>query len=278
VSCCNVDGKVIVLEQRGRAVKSRIAIQSASTGLAMSADRSRIFAAHPNGVRVLDRRLRLQPSEEHFIPGADVHDVKPDGDNLLVVESSFNKVTSYAAPGVATWSWAPSPGEGDRSHVNSLLVRDGAILTSVFSPEGLGEPWSQRIDGGIVEIPADRATGGRILFRGVQQPHSLVDRDGSLWFCESRRRRVMRVEPSDELTPVVVADLPAYTRGLAITDEWLLVGQSRSDAHFVRPLLGQEPRKDVGMCGVWFISRVGDERFFVELPAIEVYDILELRE
>lgn len=277
VSCCNIDGKVFVLEQRGTSVSSRQVLDGASTGIAVSPRSRRVFAGYPNGVHVLDDRFRALPAEDYACEGGDVHDVKCDGDALLVVETSHNRVTAYTKPGAPAWSWAVSAGEGDRAHVNSLLKRDGGWLTSMFSPEGLGEPWRDRLDGAIMQIPADHSQGGAMLRRGLMHPHSLNEAEGALWFCESRLRRVMRVGFDGDAAPEVVAELPAYTRGLAITPDWILVGQSRSDAHFVRPLLEEnKPLKDAGMCGVWFVSRHRDERFFVELPALEVYDIVEL--
>lgn len=276
VSCCNVDGKLFLLEQRGDSVSVRVLHETPSTGLALSANEHQIFAAHPDGVQTFDCRLSLLPEEEYRMPGADVHDLVCIDTSLIVVETSFNRVASYSAPDSVEWSWAPSPGSGDRCHVNSLAFHDGTLYASMFTPEGLGEPWRERLDGAIVEIPTGRSIGGRVLRRGIQQPHSLAVVGETLWLCESRRKRILRLDLSRDSEFAMVVELPAYTRGLAITDDWIVVGQSRSDAHFVRPLLGKNETQSKGMCGVWFISLSSNERFFVDLPAMEVYDILEL--
>jgi hypothetical protein len=144
----------------------------------------------------------------------------------------------------------------------------------MFTPEGLGEPWRERLDGAVMRVPGDHATGGEIVVRGIEHPHSLLDVDGDLWLCESRRRRVLRFAGWRPDAREVVAELPAYTRGLCLARDWIAVGQSRSDAHFVKPLVEGAPAKPDAACGIWLIPRGGGERRFIELPAMEVYDIL----
>jgi hypothetical protein len=282
VSCCNVGGALFHVELRGRDPRVRRVLPHESTGLAYDAGRALTFVAFPDGVRAFDRRMRPAYRYAHRLPGADVHDIKVCDEGLAVVETGANRLAVYNAPGKLAWEWRPSPGEGDRAHLNSALLYRGSWLTSMFSPEGLGEPWRERTDGAVVRLPGGRvpavrdAPGGEIIVRGLQQPHSLLDVDGQVWLCESRRRRVIRLGEAGE-PPAVVADLPAYARGLAVTKRYVVVGQSRSDAHFVKPLVGEDaPARDAGMCGLWFIPRDGGERFFVELPAMEVYDILPL--
>lgn len=103
------------------------------------------------------------------------------------------------------------------------------------------------------------------LWTGVEHPHSLVAVDGELWWCDSRRCRVMR-------NGTEVARLPGYTRGLAVTQAWVAVGQSRSDNHNVK-------FEGYGSCGVWCYPREGGglgEPLVVELPSTEVYDVLPM--
>jgi hypothetical protein len=157
-----------------------------------------------------------------------------------------------------------------------VILRGSTVIASMFSPEGDGPPWSDRLDGALVRIPPDRSVGGPILARGVAQPHSLIERAGTLWLCESHRNRVLSLNAS-ESDFTVEAEFPWFTRGLALAGGWMVVGQSRSDAHFVRPMIGaREPSAEPGACGVWFVSLSSDQRFFVELPALELYDIVEL--
>lgn len=278
VSCCNAGGKLFVVEQHGASATVDVVLDAPSTGLAVSVARQRVYAAYPNGVRVLSDRLEPLTDEYYDTPGADVHDVKCAGDSLLVVETSLNRVTSYAAPDKPEWSWHPTTGDRDRSHVNSVIVRGSTVIASMFSPEGDGPPWRERLDGALVRIPADRSDGGPILARGVAQPHSLIERGEKLWFCESHRNRVLSVDASGASDFTIEAEFPWFTRGLAVANGWMVVGQSRSDAHFVRPMLrDREPSAEPGACGVWFVSLSGDQRFFAELPALELYDIVELQ-
>jgi len=271
VSCCNNGGATFLVELRGRSPRIQKIIEGGSTGLAIDRRRGIIYVGLPGGVRSLNRRL--QPIYAgHKLPGTDVHDVRVCPEGLAVVETAENRLAVYARPGELAWQWSPGETGGDFSHLNSAIMRNGEWLISMFSAEGLGGPWAGRLDGVVMRVPASRATGGEIVARGLKQPHSLLAVDGAIWLCESRQKRAVRIE-LDGASPSVVAELPCYTRGLAVTKEFIIVGQSRSDTHVVRALEGESEARDPGMCGLWFIPRSGEGRFFVELPAQEVYDV-----
>lgn len=278
VSCCNIDGALFAVEWDGSKERIRQLGDQPSTGLTRHPDGSRLYVAHPDSIEVLTPSFKRLDAERYELPGADTHDLRHTGSAIVVVETSLNRVVEYAAPSRENWAWHASPGEGDRSHINSLYFTGTSWWASMFTAEGLGEPWRERTNGVVMEIPADRSRiGGRIIHEGIQQPHSMVGAEGALWICESRLKRVLRYPLHEDSAPAIAAELPAYARGLAVTPDWIAVGQSRSDAHFVRGLVeAAEPARESAMCGVWFIHRASGERTFVALPALEVYDILHL--
>lgn len=282
VSCCNRAGGIYLVEVAGRSTKVLSILDSSATGLAVWPERNRVYVGHPDGVCVLSLGSRQQiPSEAYDLPGAYVHDVKVSQDgSLIVVETGVNSVVAYERPGAARWTWTPGTGmeRADLCHINSIVETEHGMLTSMFTPEGLGAPWKERLDGAIMKVPDDKTASGTLFHRGVQQPHSLVEAEGSLWWCESRRNRVLRMSGFQTDAVEVVARLDGYARGLCVTENWIAVGQSRSDAHFVRPLIGDQSRDVSVSCGLWMFPRGEGDPLFVPLPGEEVYDVLLLPE
>ena len=225
-----------------------------------------IYIGHPDGIRAFGPDLRRAAEADLEIPGSDVHDVKvsPAGD-LVVAETGLNRLACYTGTGAAVSVWTPTVEGADRCHLNSTTFLNGALLVAMFDAEGRGEPWGERLDGVIAEANLLRPGEFKPLWAGVEHPHSLVAVDGELWWCDSRRCRVMR-------NGTEVARLSGYTRGLAVTEAWVVVGQSRSDNHSVK-------FEGFGSCAVWCYPREGrglGEPLVVELPSTEVYDVLPI--
>lgn len=279
VSCSNQGGGLFLVIIAGRDSRVIQLLNRPTTGLVISPATGKVYAAHFNGVRLFNSELRRLPDEDYVLERAYIHDVKLTSDELLVVvETARDRVAAYVARGEESWSWSPRPETkaGDRHHINSVLLSGDRMLSSMFAPEPLDKALGERLTGAVMETRTGQASGGRILHAGLLHPHSLIERDGALWLCESRRNRVLRYNPSSAEPVVVAEDIPGYTRGLCITDDWVIVGQSRSDAHFIKPLLDSEPNRQDVQCGIWFFPRGKGKRFFVELPAQEVYDIVPL--
>lgn len=259
VSCCNHNGTLYLVD--GDDVQ--IVFPSACTGLSRRGDG--FYVAHPTGVMLFDANLVRQKGRDSPAM-ADIHDVKEDSaGNVLVVEAARNRVGCWSPDWQMVSAWAPTAHEHDACHLNSIVFHDGALLVSMFDMKGRGPPWARRLHGVIAKVEQSGTVPFTPIWRHIQHPHSLVVADGDLWWCDSRRCRVMR-------NGVEVARLPAYTRGLAVTKDWVIVGQSQSFNHpasFKRP----------GTCSIWYYPRkAGDlgEPIVVELPSTEVYDIIAI--
>lgn len=266
VSCCNRDGALWLVQINHGRFEPRVeaVLTSPSTGIGRG--RNGIYVGHPEGVRAFGPDLSRAPEADLELRGADVHDVKvsPSGD-LMVVETGRDRLASYAAGGAASSVWTPTAEGADRCHLNSTTYFNGSLLVAMFDAEGRGEPWGERLDGVIAEANLQRPGEFKPIWRGVKHPHSLVAVKEDLWWCDSRRCRVMR-------NGTEVARLPGYTRGLAVTDGWMVVGQSRSDNHSTK-------FEGFGSCAVWCYPREGErlrEPVVVELPSTEVYDVLPI--
>jgi uncharacterized protein (TIGR03032 family) len=79
-----------------------------------------------------------------------------------------------------------------------------------------------KADGGcLMDLSEDR-----VVSRGFAMPHSPRVANGRLWLLDSGRGLLVTVDPKDGRVEVV-AELPGYTRGLALTSEAAIVGLSR---------------------------------------------------
>lgn len=282
VSCCNIEGALFRVEIGASAANVTKIVDGPTTGLSVSPDGRIIYVAEPDAVHVHDRKLRRYPMGFRA-EGADLHDVRALADGSVVIaETATNRVSARTAVGDTLWQWSPlEPADAtcarDLCHINSILPLGSRLLVSMFSREGLGEPWRERLDGAVVSFDLADQSGVRVLRRGIRHPHSLVRVDDEVWLCESRRKRIVRFDPGDPDGGIgVVAEIAGYARGLAVVGDTIAVGQSRSDAHFVEGLRGGESPAISAPCGIWLINRSTSERRFVAIPAKEVYDILPL--
>jgi uncharacterized protein (TIGR03032 family) len=143
----------------------------------------------------------------------------------------------------------------DRCHLSGLAIAEGgpAVVTSASCadhPYG----WRERQrDGGVVlSIPT-----GDTIASGLSMPCSPVLRDGSLWLCAGGSGELVAIDPSDGDIDVVAA-LPGFARGLAVTGEHAVVGTScpnRGETFDGLPLSGRLHGAEAnGRCGVFVVN------------------------
>jgi uncharacterized protein (TIGR03032 family) len=112
----------------------------------------------------------------------------------------------------------------DRCHLNGLGLVDGKPRYVTFMAEtNEARGWRpHKASGGCL---MDLATN-EVIARGFAMPHSPRVTNGRLWALDSGRGRLVTVDPKDGRVETV-AELPGYTRGLALTSEAAFVGLSR---------------------------------------------------
>jgi uncharacterized protein (TIGR03032 family) len=143
----------------------------------------------------------------------------------------------------------------DRCHLSGLAIAEGgpAVVTSASCadhPYG----WRERQrDGGVVlSIPT-----GDTIASGLSMPCSPVLRDGSLWLCAGGSGELVAIDPSDGDIDVVAA-LPGFARGLAVTGEHAVVGTScpnRGETFDGLPLSDRLHGAEAnGRCGVFVVN------------------------
>lgn len=188
----------------------------------------------------------------------DLHDLWADEDRLLVVATHINTVFEFDHDFREIRHWS-QPGQPDSQHVNSVCVHGGIILASRFGTffEHRGYKGRTAGAGSVVDL-----AGGKSLLDGLSQPHSLVSVGEDLWLCNSEVSEVRRYQGGKCMQTIT---LDGYTRGLALVDDNLYVGLSRSRNAEIGAL--------ASACIVVLDPRTGNEKARVQLPVDEVYAI-----
>jgi uncharacterized protein (TIGR03032 family) len=137
---------------------------------------------------------------------------------LSAVHASYSFAPRWCPPFVS--ALAPE----DRCHLNGLAVQDGkpryvTALAETDSAQGWRE---HKVGGGCVIDVASNQT----VIRGMTMPHSPRLAGGRLLLLHSGVGQLVMAEPSSGRLETI-AELPGYTRGLALHDTLAFVGLSK---------------------------------------------------
>jgi uncharacterized protein (TIGR03032 family) len=199
-----------------------------------------------------DIAAQLQPPGQHdacYLPRSchvtgDIagHELAWVDDDLWIVNSRFSCLCTLHGDYSFVPRWQPpfltTLAAEDRCHLNGLaLGPDGDPATTpagaaprptVRYVSALGETdtrdgWRpNKAQGGcLLEVP-----GGRVVARGLSMPHSPRLHQGKLWLLESGTGQLLQLDPMSGRRETV-AELPGYTRGLALAGPYAFVGLSR---------------------------------------------------
>jgi hypothetical protein len=222
---------------------------------------------------------------------ADGHSVVVADTKAYIASTGNDRIVEVdLKTGIETILWKHGDANSDTVHVNSLLYRKGRLLATMFGAKQ--DSWKSAKDGMVYDI-----TGGKVYHAPIHHPHSLCRVVHPAWglafwrnklrrtkkkhyYCESWARTICTTA-GDRL----VVD-KGYTRGLAVTDDHLFVGLSKSRK--VSKSTGQanlaDPTWSDSICGVC-VYRVNHERLdaspllkVVPLDQFgnEIYDVLPL--
>jgi len=191
----------------------------------------------------------------HYHTGAiAVHEVAfGDGGELWAVNTRFSCLCTFDRVHSFVPQWRPpfiggySP--DDRCHLNGLCLVEGKPkFVTALGTTDRGGAWRERkVDGGILmDVPSRETVVG-----GLSMPHSPRFHDGALWFLESGRGSLSRVDISSGKTEVV-ALLPGFTRGLDFRGGYAFIGlsQVRESNLFSGLPITQRLTPDERTCGI----------------------------
>ncbi|MBP5862114.1 DUF4915 domain-containing protein [Streptomyces scabiei] len=197
-----------------------------------------------------------------------------DGHSVVAVESELYAVSSgtdelvrfplsdgRAQTGRQT-AWRASDAGRDTHHINSVLRQsNGNMLVSGFGETPTCSKADAR-DGYIFDV-----TDNRPVVTGIHHPHSVTERRGLLYYCESGRGRFCSEKGS-------IISLDGYVRGVCwLSDDLVCIGTSAGRAADRR---GHYEADD---CAVWIVD-VNTGTVVTRIPVKEfgpeIYDIVLL--
>jgi hypothetical protein len=202
----------------------------------------------------------------------DVHSLCLDGSALIAVSTGTDEIVriSLDDPTRTEVIWRASAAREDTQHLNAITWYAERLVCSGFGPNA-GERRSSALNGYIYDVSA-----GTFLAKGIRQPHSLAERAGVLYFCESSRSLLRSLDG-------YTLEIGGYLRGLAcLEDGSCLVGASVARFDVSAPdltLNPADPGARTGRCAihVTYPSKAHASRSIdCSHLADEIYDILPL--
>ena len=191
----------------------------------------------------------------------DPHDILWTGDAYAIACAGANKIVFVSPGGEVNRVWE-APGVGDAWHLNGLLLVDGELHVSAFGKYKRHREWNDPDADPVSGLVFNLATGKDVV-TGLSSPHHPRLVDGKWIVCNSGRRALTRIDAeSGSVEAEIVLD--GWTRGLAVLDDVLLVGESpgRTEPKGISASVAVVDR------GAWEVV----DRFSV--PAREIYDIV----
>ena len=154
----------------------------------------------------------------------DIHDVKIDGKNLVVVSSEQNAIIWIDIADGTEVERKVFDGSPDSWHLNDLVKSEGEWLVSGFGNPDLIDWRSNPCGAGVIQgISSDR------IVSGFTNPHSPRLRDGKLYVCNSGQNEILRCDINGQIERRL--KLLNFTRGLYLGRRNLVVGQSSHRVH-----------------------------------------------
>ncbi len=159
-------------------------------------------------------------------------------------------------------------------HINSIAYLDGNLVISAFGKKEK-DNWLYSKNGYILDI-----TDGKVIKNGLFHPHTLISKNGKLFFCESARRKIRSLE--EDLLQIE----KGYVRGLAIYKDEIAFGisharkKSKSTGR-MNDMNDNLIRSFQAGCGIWIYKKVKGDfqpvKFIDLFPySNEIYDILPI--
>jgi uncharacterized protein (TIGR03032 family) len=161
----------------------------------------------------------------------------------------------------------------DRCHLNGLAVVDGRpqYVTALGESDTAGGWRADKSHGGcLIDVPKVA-----IVARGLSMPHSPRWHDGRLWLLESGIGRLVKIDRATGMKETV-AELPGFTRGLALAGHYAFIGLSKIRATSAMDGVPLASRRNELKCGVAVVDvRSGLTVALLELQTAveEIFDV-----
>jgi len=163
------------------------------------------------------------------------HELAWTGEELWLVNTRFSCLCTLDPAYSFVPRWKPrfvtALAAEDRCHLNGLALATSNAAETAVAPKyvtALGESdlsqgWRpEKASGGCLIDVASR----QIIARGLSMPHSPRLHEGRLWLVESGTGRLLHFDLGTGRRETV-AELPGYTRGLALAGPYAFIGLSK---------------------------------------------------
>ena len=152
---------------------------------------------------------------------SDGHYMAWDGQCLIVASTGNNSLLWLALSGEIVRRWR-APGADDSCHLNDICLVGKDLYACAFgkySHHRDYKPHLSRGDGFVFEVAS-----GKAVATGLCAPHSPRYYEGAWTICDSLRKSVVRFDANGCREKAV--ELRSFTRGMAVTDDYLIIGES----------------------------------------------------
>lgn len=153
---------------------------------------------------------------------SDAHYLVWDNEHLAISSTGTNSIIWITLGGEIVRCWR-APGEDDSWHLNGIYLHDGRLYACAFGKYPNYRGYKDRIaqgDGFIFELES-----GHTVADGLCAPHNPLQFDGMWTVCDSLRNGVVQFDAATG-RQIRQVELQSFTRGMAVTDEYLFVGES----------------------------------------------------
>lgn len=183
------------------------------------------------------------------------HELTQAGEDLWMVNTLFSCLCTLDDRHSFIPRWRPpfitAYAPEDRCHLNAVAMDEGRPhYVTVFGTTDTPGGWRvDKVRGGcLIDVPS-----GEVVTTGLAMPHSPRLHDGAVWLLDSGRGSLVRVDVRDGSVEVV-AELPGYTRGLALAGTFAFVGLSRARETATFGGLPVAERRERLKCGVAIVD------------------------
>ncbi len=217
------------------------------------------------------------PRSSHVTGDIGVHEVAWAGEELWLVNTRFSCLCTLDPDYSFVPRWRPpfitALAAEDRCHLNGLaLVNDQPGYVAALGETDARDGWrADKPHGGCILDVAS----GEFVTRGLSMPHSPRWHDGRLWVLESGTGGMALVDRATGQRETV-AQLPGFTRGLAIVGPFAFVGLSKIRATSAMDGVPLAERRSELKCGIAVVDlRSGQVVAFLEFQTAveEIFDV-----
>lgn len=160
---------------------------------------------------------------KQVVPGLrEPHDLMVIDDSIIAVSTLDNSLVWISKNDYKVTNILKFPGEGDAWHINTLTNVSNEVYACAFGIFSKHREWKEHMIGsGIVFNIRTKQT----FISGLSAPHNAIFHDNHWIVCNSATSELLKIDTGGKI--VRRTTLQGWLRGLLITDDKLVVGQSR---------------------------------------------------